>query len=201
MSEPFDDQEVEAFWEWFAAVAADVQTDVKARRQRLGHLGEMQQRVSAIHPDFKWEIGPYGNGDLFLAISPNGYSDLLPYTRKVVSAAPNISGWQFRAAKPRKDWLRRRLVIRDKKGYREIEFDDWRFRVRMERGVVCIDYDPSPNSDFTDTEIGSLMRLYIESELGEEVVIRDAPMLRRQKLTRADSLSPAELRARFDDKS
>jgi hypothetical protein len=197
-SVPLDEVEVERFWEWFAAVADDIGADIQANKRTIRHVREMQRQVAVLHPQLRWEIGPHGARDLFLAISPAGDPDLLAYTKAVTSRAPALRGWHFLAAKPRKDWLRRELILQDRHGFRKVVFDGWRFRVRQERGIVCIDFDPGPNPDFTEIETENLMWLYVESELGEEAVMRHAPVLTRTELTGPGSLSPEELRARFD---
>lgn len=186
------------FWEWFAAVADEISADIKSNKTTIRHVREVNRRVSALDERLQWEIGPHGKTLLFLAISPDGDSELLPYTRAVTSRAPPLRDWRFLPAKPRKDWLRRELVIRDKAGFRKVVFDAWRFRVTNEGGALCIDYDPTPNPDFTESETETLMDIYVESELGEEVVMRYTPVLRRRRLTPDESMSPRELRARFE---
>lgn len=89
--------QVDQFWRLFTSLA-----DALARRDRLA-IRQIDDAARSLG-DFDWEIGSEPDGRDFIAISPGGRPELAEGARFVVSRAPKISGWSFRAALPPKRW-------------------------------------------------------------------------------------------------
>jgi len=58
--------------------------------------------VKSLHPELRWEVGPGYKQSSFFAFSPNLKHELLELTTKLVERAPEIEGWEFLPAKPKK---------------------------------------------------------------------------------------------------
>jgi hypothetical protein len=90
---------IDSFWNWFIE-----------NRDAIGKvdlsnfiINEMESQLYSIG-NFDWEIGPGRNKLHFFAISPAGDPDYLNAARTVISAAPNLTDWEFYPAKPPRDW-------------------------------------------------------------------------------------------------
>lgn len=60
------------------------------------------ERLARIDPAVRWEAGPVDERSNFFAFSPNLDPELLPLTEALASVAPDVPGWTFLSAKPRK---------------------------------------------------------------------------------------------------
>lgn len=89
------DENIMAFWTWFQRIADELAESFESPRL----LNELDAHVSQLG-DVSWELGPGSHAENALAISPDGAADLLPLTRRIVSLAPQIPGWEFLPARP-----------------------------------------------------------------------------------------------------
>ena len=129
---------------------------------------ELGQRLEAIDPRIKWEAGPDGAG-AFLAFSPNRYDDLLLVTEGLAETMPDIPGWCFLGAKPRKQWTVRKVAL----GGVECVFDDWRYRLVSFKGGEFFDVDLFTLDDsLDDAQRARLGMFLVLSELGERLFMR-----------------------------
>ena len=87
------------FWEWFSENAKDIAAE--ARPETLGVLDE---KLHGVDPRLSWEIGPGRHEPWLLSISPNLDRELIEESRAVVSAAPEVPGWEFYAMRQPKQW-------------------------------------------------------------------------------------------------
>src|SRR5579872_4332405 len=94
-----DTKSIINFWTWFLSNHKSFEWHLD--NEELIH--ELDVRISEFG-EFAWEIGPGIVTANQLVISPGGNLDLLPYTKKIVSYAKNIPGWEFHYAKPPKQW-------------------------------------------------------------------------------------------------
>src|SRR5690606_27660378 len=88
---------------------------------------ELTERLNAINPKLRWEVGPSGHSESFLALSPNLSFELLEITKNLVKQAPNIPGWVFLPSKPRKNWSSRVIEIGCGSGTTRYVLDQWRY--------------------------------------------------------------------------
>lgn len=97
------DLEIITFWDWFLL-----------EHQKLGYGLEDNELLSTLDKkiaelgSFSWEVGPglIDERKNSLIISPCGDKEGLTITQKIVSLAPNCSGWEFYPAKVPKKWGR-----------------------------------------------------------------------------------------------
>jgi len=87
------------FWKWFESISKNLLQDLS----RSDLIGQLDNRISHLGP-FDWEIGPFDDGILFFAISPNLNIERFAITQKIIEAAPKCEGWHFLSSKPPKEW-------------------------------------------------------------------------------------------------
>lgn len=95
---------VARFWTWFA----ENQHDVSKAYSNSDHdwlVANISRRIRNFSDSVNWEIGPYNLPDKTFVLSPT-IRDNLPLTRAAVKIAPELSGWRFLHAKPRKQLQR-----------------------------------------------------------------------------------------------
>ncbi|WP_428386515.1 hypothetical protein [Mucisphaera sp.] len=104
--------EITDFWVWFASEEALLRQ--ASELPEVVHL--ISDRVDQLG-DFDWEIGPDSDRTecLFFALSPGRCREKLSVTRRIVELAPDVDGWIFRHAKPRKAWFQR-FTLPDSEG-------------------------------------------------------------------------------------
>lgn len=130
---------------------------------------ELGRRLEAIDARIRWEAGPRGEADAFLAFSPNRYPELLPVTENLAAAMPHVAGWQFLVAKPRKQWSARKVR------WSGVEYllDDWRYRLVMFKGGEFFDVDLFTFDDSLDESLRSRLGMFLVlSELGERLFMQ-----------------------------
>jgi hypothetical protein len=150
------------FISWLIGVLPKVFEDRKVQL-------ELEKKLQEIDPRIKWEAGPYGDTDAYLAFSPNFHSDLLPVTEELANAMPVVPGWQFFGAKPRKTWSVRKVRFKDV----EYFFNDWRYRLVMFKGGEFFDVELFTFDDKIDEASRAGLGVFlVSSELGEKLFMR-----------------------------
>jgi hypothetical protein len=130
---------------------------------------EVGRRLEEIDPRMRWEAGPYGYDDTFLAFSPNLCNDLLPVTEELARAMPAIQGWHFLGSKPRKRWSVRTVLLNGV----EYFFDDWRYRLVRFKGGEFFDIDFFTFDETIEEHARAGLGLFLaSSELGEKLFMR-----------------------------
>ncbi len=154
------------FFEWLRNNVQFVPRDRKAQR-------ELAKWLAAINPQLRWEVGSGSRAEWFLAFSPNLQEKLLDLTNALAREAPDVPGWEFLPAKPRKELQRRTIKITDGDRTREYNFEDWRYYLTSfnqgefyDVNIIPIGYESECGSDLEHAA-----SLIIESELGEELFI------------------------------
>jgi hypothetical protein len=172
-------------WGWFADHAEQVAASVRASGGTCkleGVLRELDHRIKSLDSDIGWEIGPH-DGGWVLALSPGGTREGLARTTALVAEAPDLNGWHFLAAKPPKAWDRQF----DYSGYR-IDARAWRYRLRRwDDGALGVIWGVDDDVVVDDTTFEELGWFVLESELGEEVVIRNFVDVEMTRLAAWDS--------------
>jgi hypothetical protein len=172
------------FWDWFGSYATAFVADIDnpARHQ------EIDKKVRTLNPGLSWEVGPGRKAEWQFVISPSLDRALLAITRKIVSKAPQLDGWEFFAARQPKVW-NYKFEVEAKSGERiPVDASGWRFVLlkypdRTHEILLC-----GENIDrLGEDALWHAGAIVLESILGEEVM-----------LSKVDSFSVAsKLEARF----
>src|SRR5947209_13882550 len=91
---------IDEFWRWFRQVAAALESNIEAPSL----LKELDVRLRNLDAELSWEIGPGRSKPWQLVISPNLNRDLRERASRIVTRAPTLPGWEFFAARQRKEW-------------------------------------------------------------------------------------------------
>jgi hypothetical protein len=130
---------------------------------------EMGRRLAEIDPRVRWEAGPYGEHDAYLAFSPNFHNDLLPVTETLAKAMPTIQGWHFLGAKPKKQWSVRKVLLNGV----EYFFDDWRYRLVSFKDGAFFDIDFFTFDESIEEHAPAGLGVFLaSSEMGEKLFMQ-----------------------------
>jgi hypothetical protein len=130
---------------------------------------ELGRRLAEIDSRVKWEAGPYGDHDAYLAFSPNFHNDLLPVTETLAKTMPTIQGWHFFGAKPRKRWSVRKVLLNEV----EYLFDDWRYRLVMFKNGEFFDINFFTFDEAIEEHARAGLGVFLaSSELGEKLFMQ-----------------------------
>jgi hypothetical protein len=116
------EEQIRSFWDWFATIAQRLSDDFG----NASLIEELDQRVSGL-AQVMWEIGPGSTTENMLAISPDGDAALLPLTKRIVTQAPSVTGWEFLPARPAKPEPFRLKLRGGPGGDIEIDARPWRY--------------------------------------------------------------------------
>lgn len=158
--------DIPTFFNWLQQNIAKLPHDSEAQR-------DLSKRLSELNPELRWEIGPGERAEHFLAFSPALKRELLDYTRMLVREAPEIDGWEFLSAKPKKRWTNRKIRIISGGRCAEYRFVGWKYYLTsfndgefFDVNVVPVGYEQEAKSD-----LEYAASLIVESKLGEELFI------------------------------
>lgn len=85
------------FWEWFANNSARLSV-VKTCREPV--CNELYSRMRKVNKNLVFSFGPVEDGRREFVVSADGIRSVFPSVRKLVAAAPEISGWRITAFRP-----------------------------------------------------------------------------------------------------
>jgi hypothetical protein len=144
------------FWSWFAQNAPRVAT-IKTGHEPIA--GELAAQLNRVDGDLTWEVG-VTQEPKELVISASGIQSAFPVVKRLVAAAPPISGWKIVAFRPRR---KANLVI-DFGDYRLDPAKAW-FKASPRRGKLDIQvFVP----DYRDSEaVKQAAFLLLDGLLGE----------------------------------
>ncbi|NVB40622.1 hypothetical protein G6O69_22480 [Pseudenhygromyxa sp. WMMC2535] len=129
---------------------------------------ELSEKLEALG-DLSWEIGPSDDDGLFIAISPDGNSDLLAVTRKIVSRAPHMKGWSPLPAKPPREDMLRFTIEGDDGGEIAIDGSPWMYILyRLKDGKIEILIEQNNLATASDEERYLAAVILLDGLLGEE---------------------------------
>jgi|SRR5215471_3380937 len=157
---------VDAFWAWFAENSVRLSKNLEDERI----LKELDQRVSSLEPKgLSWEVGPGHERPFQLVISPNGNKDLLSRTRAIISAAPDVPGWELHFAKPPKDWVVPRFSFRAATGQEiAIDAEGWEYALlQFPDGAFDILVRPTGLRNLSEADQSTAVEILLDGLLGE----------------------------------
>ena len=152
------------FWAWFQAHADQI-----GRAYAVGDSvwldDQISPRIARIQENLSWEIGPYHVPENTFVFSP-AIRENLPITRDAVARAPEIPGWRFAPAKPRKELNSLVFTAADS----TICADDWRYHLTAYNDGEFVDIELLINGDsgLPPSKETLFSELVVESLIGEE---------------------------------
>lgn len=153
------------FWKHFLAL----HQHLSAEQPSDNSIAELDRAVARLGP-FDWEIGPGKVAGTYLALSPRRSPENLQKTRSVVGRAPNLSGWEFLAAKPPKqDW--RGVFVLDGT---EVDTGGWSYVMYKYPGDKLELHVKAPNLAGSPVDGETAVSIGTELALGEESCMRIA---------------------------
>lgn len=159
---------IEAFWKWFVSNAEPI----GAEPDCPAIVEELDRRVSELHKDISWEIGPGASTPWQLVLSPNLNPQLRAVVKTVVKAAPNVPDWAFFAARRPKDWDYK-FVLKDV-GSEPVLVDTtaWRFvLLRYSDGQYEIILEGQNMPVMSEDRCWQAAAITLASILGEDVLM------------------------------
>lgn len=134
---------------------------------------ELSKRLSELSPDLRWEIGPDQDSGRFFAFSPNLNRDRLKVTEYLAAAAPQVPGWHFFSARPRKKWVRREIRMKGQGDKVEsFPLDQWIYTLTSFQDGAFFDVNLVPiGTDASDAKLQMLGEMLVQSELGERLFL------------------------------
>lgn len=124
-------EKIEEFWEWFASsekwITEILNDDYHEDRKSLVQTMDNQILQFGM---FTWEMGPKGDGQYFLTISPNGNEELLQVSKQIIALSPELKNWEFFYAKPAKDWDLKFSVFDDFMDEHPVDASGWRYLIQ-----------------------------------------------------------------------
>jgi hypothetical protein len=152
------------FWQWFAENHDSISkaysaSDCDWLSANISH------RIRQLGDSLSWEIGPYNVPDKTFVLSPTIRQNLA-LTRAAVKIAPELSGWRFLHAKPRKEL--KRLVFQSRGC--TVDAESWQYQLVSYNNGEFVDLMLYINAkDFPSAHDQLFAELVVESLLGEEL--------------------------------
>lgn len=163
-------EQIESFWEWFVEYEDTIKEffDEESLVDKNALIEEINNQVLDFGM-FSWEIGPGSSRNYYLTISPNGKSDQLELSRRIMAAAPDLPDWEFHHAKPAKDWNLQFTIYDDFMREQLIDASEWQFALVPKPSRQVDIFLQADNIDFLDAETRATAGdLVVTNLLGEE---------------------------------
>ena len=155
---------VSRFWQWFSENHHNV-SNAYSTADYDWLSTNVSRRIRLLSDSLNWEIGPYHVPDKTFVLSPT-IRENLPLTRAAVEMAPELVGWRFLHAKPRKQLTR---LVFQSRGC-TVDAEGWQYKlVSYNKGefvdlLLYIDAEGFPSAH--DQLFAELV---VESLVGEEL--------------------------------
>lgn len=173
--------ETTVFWQWFEAIAGELAANV----EDPALLREVDDRMRRIDAALSWEIGPGLSKPWQFVVSPNLDAELREKARAVISAAPALPGWEFRASRRAKAWDYQMQLGSPERSIR-LDASTWTFvLLRYPGGGHEVLLRAANLPPLSDDERWQAAAIALESVLGE-----DAMMDRVGEFELLDELEP-----------
>ena len=185
------------FWKWFIKNKSALEL-VKSSDEPI--LNKLSEKLKSYNQDLVYEISLHTADVREIIINGDGIRDMIPVVLKLTKAAPNISGWEIIAFRPRmKDYMGFNI------DYEGESFDPkniWFYPITNEGYFDIILYHPDYKEENKNKFIGGTY-IMLDMALGEYDVMTKIRYIDHQKLPsdpQSEGLKPfSELRHIFDD--
>jgi len=158
---------IKLFWQWFESIAAELDEN----HTNIDLVDELDKRIKSLG-SIGWELGPgvINPSAQMLVLTPCGNKDLLPFTKYIISLAPNILGWEFYPAKPPKQW-RQSFTIKDDNGQDiKIDASAWRYvLLKFPDNMYDLIIIAPEMANLSDKIRGAAAEIVVDGQLGEEL--------------------------------
>ena len=162
----------ENLWRWFIANEQHI-IDSVLNESVSDYIIENIDNLILDFGIFTWEIGPGKIKPWFLTISPNGDSDLMKISQKVIEHAPNLDNWEFNYSKPAKDWDRKFIIYDSFMNEQNIDASNWKYvALQNMYGMIELILEATNIKHLDDDTATIAADLFVTNEIGEETKIR-----------------------------
>jgi hypothetical protein len=188
-------RQIEHFWNWFI----DVSDWLIAGIEKEAYMWRLDERLRALHPGLRLEIGPGVSRARQLTISPNLDPELSATAQQIVFAAPVLANWEYCAARQPKEWNYKIHIHVTSHGPRPVELDaaNWVFILLSSPGGGYYLLLSAPNLPLlTESQRRQAAADVLCNMLGEELVmetIRDFELVYNFHHYLAQRASPIHL--------
>lgn len=171
--DPLDEQAVEEFWNWFAANADAL---LSADGTDLQLYEDLDERFNRIATDLGWELGPYADGGLYFAVSPEMNANLVRQARQMLARCRQTASgkWHFCLGRQRRPWSDiLQMTQTGENALAAINLSQWRFILYRVPGSTLLDivFECGANCAVDDAELDTIAYLLATSLLGEMTVL------------------------------
>lgn len=128
-------EKIEEFWEWFVNNETHIK-EVLADDYHEGRKSLVKTMDNQIlqFGMFTWEMGPEGDKNYYLIISPNGNGELLEKSKEIIALSPGLRNWKFYYARPAKEWDLKFSVFDDFMEEHKVDASGWNFILEKSEG-------------------------------------------------------------------
>lgn len=180
------DEGINEFWNWFKAEHAHVAETYNTRAT----IDKIDRKLKLIG-SLAWEIGPGIDADHQLTISPGGNPELLPFTKYIVSKAPQVSGWELHYAKPPKQWTLKFNYELTSGEVFEVDANNWQY--------VLLQYEDGMFELLVYAQ--NLERLSINDRIAVAEIVIDGMLGEEERLSNVWAIDvPEQMEDRYRDK-
>lgn len=161
------------FWQWFVqneAIIKDCVENVHSE-DREYVVDQMNECILALGM-LTWDLGINEDNKWFLLLSPNGNSDMLKVSQKIIDFAPDHNAWIFHASKPAKNWNRQFSIYDQYMDIVEIDASDWYYVIledEDEKFELILEAKNISQLDSEEAETAA--EQFVIHEIGEELRI------------------------------
>jgi hypothetical protein len=165
----FNDDNILRFWQWFVKNENTIKECVEntSSKSKEYVVEQMNEHILG-QGVLTWDIGLNDSKEWFLMLSPNGDSDMLKVSERIIGEAPEHMNWQFHASKPAKIWDRQFMVYDDYMDELFIDASDWHFiTFEEEDGKLDLVIEAKNISHLNPELAESASEQFVIQEIGE----------------------------------
>lgn len=192
-----EDEKIEAFWRWFVQNNSFIQNSIQneSAKDRATVVEKMNNYILDLGL-FTWDLGLNDENTWFLTISPNGDSELLEISQRIMEDAPTHLEWEFHASKPAKNWNRIFFVYNEQMDEIEIDANEWGFVATPTGDGKIILLLEARNIQMLDIETAEqAANVFLINEIGELAkisLLKDVQIISKLEMNLENLKSPIE---------
>ena len=193
-----EDDKIEAFWRWFVQHNSFIQNSIQSEsaKDRATVVEKMNNYILDLGL-FTWDLGLNDENTWFLTISPNGDSELLEISQRIMEDAPTHLDWEFHASKPAKNWNRIFFVHNEQMDQIEIDANEWEFVATVAGDGKIMLLLEARNIQMLDIETAEqAANVFLVNEIGELAkisLLKEVKIVTKLEMNLENLKSPIEL--------